>query len=45
VTRTGPLPVDKGYLLREADATARPLAGFAARPGGAARREVASAQR
>ena len=45
VTRTGPLPADNGYLLREADATARPLAGFAARPGGAARREVASAGR
>ena len=45
VTRTGPLPADNGYLLREADATARPLAGFAARPGGAARQEVASTRR
>jgi hypothetical protein len=49
VTRTGPLAADTGYLLREGDETARPLAGFPASPGGPGRgrprENVASAGR
>jgi tetratricopeptide (TPR) repeat protein len=46
LTRTGSLAADAGYLLREGEETARPLAGFSARragPGrGSTRGDVAS---